>query len=131
MTDFKRRRLPPLVGTVKFLAIDESAPVVAFDRVARRGLRSGAGCQNLVLQAAGQRNHAVFTFVGGQKCFAFGLIRSRSLLRFLLLLFLNLGLNLVEHSFRFVLRQTRLRACCGVLHSLGNQIPVHVHRLFF
>src|SRR5208282_1391731 len=104
LTDSKRRRLSALVGTVKFRAIDESATVVANHRVGRGGLQSGSGGQNLVLQTAGQRDNAFFTFVGGQKCISFSLVCHRRFCHFLLLLFLDFVLHLGEHGLRFVCR---------------------------
>ena len=120
-----------LVGAVKFRAIDQRAAIVTYHRIGRRGLRSGARFQNLVLQAAGQRNHALFSFIRGQKCVAFRLILIRSLFRFLLLLLAHFGLHLGEHRFRFVFRQARLGTSRSVLQSLSNQTPVHLEGLLF
>ena len=60
-----------------FLELSNSLPlisvplIVAGDRVGRRRLRPCSRCQNLVLQAAGQRDHAFFGLVRGQKRIAF------------------------------------------------------------
>jgi hypothetical protein len=121
---------PALVGAVKFRAVDESAPVVTHNLVARGGLRSVARFQNLVLQTAGKVTTPSFAllaarnaspsvlFAAAASCiFSCCSLRPRSAPR--------------EHGLRFFFRQTRLTAGHGVLQSLGHQIPVHFHRLLF
>src|ERR1700683_4806523 len=51
--------LAPLVGAVEFRSVDESALIVAHDRVGLGGLRARAGGDNLVLQSARGCPHAI------------------------------------------------------------------------
>ena len=129
LTHSKRGGLPTFIRAVKFLAIDERAPVVTNNCIGRGGLRASTGRQNLVLQTAGQCHNALFTLVGRQKCFAFCFVLSRCLLCLFLLLLANLVLHFGKHGLRLVVRQTRLRAVGCILQSLGYQVPVHFYGL--
>src|SRR5882762_1260535 len=91
-------RLTGLVRAVKFLAVDESSPVIADNAVGSCGLRASALFQDLVLQATGQGNDTLFPFVGGQKCIAFFLVSLGGLLHLFLLLLLHIFLHLHERS---------------------------------
>src|SRR5207245_7457884 len=97
--------LAALVGTVKFLAVEKRPTIVADDGVGGRGLRAGAFLQDLVLQAAGERDNTIFRFVGGQESFPFLLVRLGGLLPNLLLLLAHIVLERRESGLGLLVRQ--------------------------
>src|SRR5229473_4555935 len=114
---WERRRLSALVGAVEFLAVNQRAPVVTRDRVGRGGLWSGALGQNLVLQAARESDHAFLGLVGLQKIGANFLVSLRGQFHFFFLSGAAFDLKLRERGFHFGIRQERLAAREGVLHT--------------
>src|SRR6266404_9834897 len=75
LTDRKCCRLAALIRTIKFGAVDQSASVVAHDRVGGRGFWTRPRCHNLVLKTARKRNNSLFRFVGCQKRVALLFVR--------------------------------------------------------
>ena len=79
LPDRERRGLAALVRAIELRAVDQRAAVVGNDGVAGGRLGSVTLLDDLVLQAAGQRDHAVFRLVGREELLANLLVRVRRL----------------------------------------------------
>src|SRR6266849_4008649 len=125
----KRCRLATLIGAVEFRAVDQSPTVVADHRIARGRLRSVAFFQDLVLETARQRDDTLFRLVGGQKRFAFFLVRLARHLHLLLLFLAQLVLHFHQCRLRFFLRKQSFATRQGSSQALCHDAWVHVDRL--
>src|SRR4029077_5177004 len=111
------------------LAVQQCAPVVARDGVGGCRLRSRAFGQNLVLQAAGKRDHAILGLVRGQEFLANFLVGLPGQFHFFFLFGAHFGLKLGERRFHFVIGQKRFAACEGVFHPPQQDCLVDVNGL--
>lgn len=120
-----------LVGTIEFLAVDESATVVAEDCVFRSGLRSGARRQDFVLQTARKRDDVLFRFVRGEECLALFFICRGNDGEFRFLLLFHFAGKCGESGLRLLVGEEKFAAGEAVLDAAGDDGGIEVHAFFF